>query len=645
MSQHECKDNYLEITHEDDGFLPSHSIISWLDNNFEKIFLVIGLLSIIFFISLQTFYRYVITTFSDTAGAMVWTEEVSRYIFIWISYLALSVSIKKRSAIRIDIVYNALSDKWQHIFLIIIDSCFTLLTVIIMYTGWSQIERLLAYPQLTTALQMPFLIPYLILPLGFGLMTIRNIQCLKSSLTHAGLQNACIGVLLSFAVFAPLYPVITALYFPSIPYWYDYIAPLPVLFGYFLILCLIGVPVAISLGLSAIATIIASGTLPIEYVSQVAFTSIDSFPIMAIPFFIAAGVYMGAGGLSARLLAFADEMLGGLYGGMALTAVATCMFFGAISGSGPATVAAIGALTIPAMVERGYDKYFAGALVAAAGSIGVMIPPSNPFVVYGVSAQVSIGDLFIGGIIPGVSTGLVLMLYAYFYSKKQGWKGEERPRSSVSVAKAFWKAKWAMLVPVIVLGGIYGGLMTPTEAAAVAALYGLIVGTFVYKELNFKKVITATIEAAETSATIIILMAMATIFGNIMTIENVPGMIAKGILDITKNPIFILLLINLLLLIVGIFMEALAAIVILTPILLPVITGVGVSPLHFGIIMVMNLAIGFITPPVGVNLFVASCVAKASLAPLAKHVVPMILLMIALLLVFTFIPELSLFLI
>ncbi len=644
MSQNECSGKYLEIEHDDDGFQPSGSFFSWLDNNFEKIFLVIGLLSIIFFISLQTFYRYVITTFTDTAGAMVWTEEVSRYIFIWISYLALSVSIKKRTAIRIDIVYNALSDRWQHIFLVIMDVCFALLTVIIMYTGWSQIERLMTYPQLTTALQIPFLIPYFILPFGFGLMTLRNLQCLKSSLKKCK-KDAPLAIFLCIAIWAPLYPVITALYFPSIPYWYDYIAPLPVLFGYFLILCLIGVPVAISLGLSAMATILAAGTLPIQYVSQVAFTSIDSFPIMAIPFFIAAGVFMGAGGLSARLLSFADEMLGGLHGGMALTAVATCMFFGAISGSGPATVAAIGALTIPAMVERGYDKYFSGALVAAAGSIGVMIPPSNPFVVYGVSAQVSIGDLFIGGIVPGISTGIVLMLYAYFYSKKQGWKGEQRERSAVTVVAAFWKAKWAMLVPVIVLGGIYGGLMTPTEAAAVAALYGLIVGLFVYKELNLKRVITSCIEAAETSATIIILMAMATIFGNIMTIENVPGIIAKGILDITNNPIYILLLINLLLLIVGIFMEALAAIVILTPILLPVITGVGVSPLHFGIIMVMNLAIGFITPPVGVNLFVASCVAKASLAPLAKHVVPMILLMIVLLLIFTFVPQLSLFLI
>jgi C4-dicarboxylate transporter DctM subunit len=200
-----------------------------------------------------------------------------------------------------------------------------------------------------------------------------------------------------------------------------------------------GVPIAISLGLSTLATVICAETLPIEYLAQTAFTSIDSFPIMAIPFFIAAGVFMGAGGLSQRLLALADEMLGGLYGGMALVTVATCMFFGAISGSGPATVAAIGALTIPAMVERGYDKYFAAAIVAASGAIGVLIPPSNPFVVYGISAQVSIGDLFIGGIVPGILTGLVLMAYSYFYAKSRNWRGEARPRTVGSLLAAVWE--------------------------------------------------------------------------------------------------------------------------------------------------------------------------------------------------------------
>lgn len=603
---------------------------AWLDDNFEKMFLVTGLLLIILFITFQTSYRYVITHFSDTAGAAVWTEELSRYIFIWITYLALSVAIRKRSSIRVDIIYDKLPARWQNASWVMVDVFFLMLTLTICWTGWSQIERLLEFPQHTTALRIPFIIPYLVLPVGFGLMSLRLFQDLFRQIRVCGLKDTVFALLFVGLVVSPI--VVT-----------EYIDPLPALFGYFVVLCALGVPIAISLGLSTLATVICAETLPIQYLAQTAFTSIDSFPIMAIPFFIAAGVFMGAGGLSQRLLALADEILGGLYGGMALVTVATCMFFGAISGSGPATVAAIGALTVPAMIERGYDKYFACALVAAAGAIGVMIPPSNPFVVYGISAQVSIGDLFLGGIVPGVLTGLVLMGYAYFFSRARNWHGEVRERSIGTLFRAIWQAKWALMVPVIVLGGIYGGFMTPTEAAAVAAFYGLVVGVLVYREINFKKLYNCCVEAAETSATIIVLMAMATLFGNIMTIEDVPGTIARAILSVTESKLVILLMINVLLLMVGVFMEALAAIVILTPILLPVVVGVGVDPLHFGIIMVVNLAIGFITPPVGVNLFVASGIAKAKLSELSKSVMPMILLMLAVLMLITYVPEVPLF--
>lgn len=608
------------------------SPLRWLDENFENMFMVTGLLAITFFISWQVIYRYVITQFIDRAGAAVWTEELSRYIFIWISYLAVSTAIRRRSSIRVDMVYDLLPPRWQRISWIVVETLFLCLTGVIAWYGWGQIERLLQFPQYTTAVRIPYLIPYLILPFGFGLMCLRLLESIYKQVKQCGALDSLLGFVGVGIIIAPCF-------------MFEYIEPLHALFGYFIVLCLIGVPIAISLGLSTLATIISADTLPIEYMSQVAFTSIDSFPIMAIPFFIAAGVFMGAGGLSQRLLSLADEIVGGLYGGMGLTAIVTCMFFGAISGSGPATVAAIGALTIPAMIERGYDKYFSAALVAAAGCVGVMIPPSNPFVVYGVSAQVSIGDLFMGGIVPGLMTGFVLMGYCYLYSRKRGWRGEIKQRTFATFGKAFWAAKWALMVPVIVLGGIYGGVMTPTEAAAIAALYGLIVGVFVYREIDAKGVVNSCIESCETSSIIIVLMAMATLFGNIMTIEDVPGTIARGILSITENKIVVLLLINVLLLIVGTFMEALAAIVILTPILLPVVTGVGVSPLHFGIIMVVNLAIGFITPPVGVNLFVASGVAKAKLEHIAGRVLPMIGLMLIVLLICTYFPEVPLMLV
>ncbi len=605
------------------------SVWNWIDENFEKVFLVSGLLAIIFFITFQTTYRYIIVHFASSAGAAVWTEELARYVFIWITYLALSVAIRKRSSIRIDIIYDRLPARLQNASWIVVETFFLILTLTICWYGWTQIERLQEFPQYTTALRIPYIIPYLVLPLGFGLMALRLLQNLTAQVKLCGTLDTVIALAVAGAVIAPA--VLS-----------EYIEPLPALFGYFAVLCALGVPIAISLGLSTLATVICADTLPIEYLAQTAFTSIDSFPIMAIPFFIAAGTFMGAGGLSQRLLALADEMLGGLYGGMALVTVATCMFFGAISGSGPATVAAIGALTIPAMIERGYDKYFAGAIVAAAGAIGVLIPPSNPFVVYGISAQVSIGDLFIAGIVPGIMTGLVLMGYSYFYAKSRNWRGEARTRTLASLTAAIWNAKWALMVPVIVLGGIYGGIMTPTEAAAVAAFYGLIVGMFVYREIDARKFVDCCVESCETSATIIVLMAMATLFGNIMTLEDVPGTIARAILSFTESKIVVLLLINVLLLIVGTFMEALAAIVILTPILLPVVTGVGVSPLHFGVIIVVNLAIGFITPPVGVNLFVASGISKSKLEYLARAVMPMLALMILVLLVVTYIPEVPL---
>ena len=417
-----------------------------------------------------------------------------------------------------------------------------------------------------------------------------------------------------------------------------------IIFGSLLIGMFMGLPVCFALLAACLIYLIPSG-IPLTIVPQTMIAGMNSFVLLAIPLFTMTGYLMEQTSLSRRLVDFVEALFCRSRGSMGVVTIVTCAIFAALTGSGPATVAAIGALTIPAMVERGYDKYFSAALVAAAGCVGVMIPPSNPFVVYGISAQVSIGALFMSGIVPGIMVGIVLMSYCYWYSRKKGWRGQEKVRNARTLMHAAWDAKWALMVPVIVLGGIYGGIMTPTEAAAIAAFYGLIVGLFLYKEMDFKCLINSCIESCETSAVIIVLMAMATLFANIMTIQDVPGTVARAILSFSENKIVILMLINVLLLIVGTFMEALAAIVILVPILLPIVTGVGVSPLHFGVIIVVNLAIGFITPPVGVNLFVASGVAKAKLENIASQALPMIALMLIVLLICTYIPEVPLILV
>ena len=412
----------------------------------------------------------------------------------------------------------------------------------------------------------------------------------------------------------------------------------------FVFFMLLGVPLFGVIGLASIISMIGM-PFPMEFIPQNLYTGMDQFPLIATIGFVMAGFLMEPAGITGEIIEVAKKAVGNLRGGLAMVTILACMIFAALSGSGPATVAAIGALTIPAMVERGYDRFFSAALVAAAGCVGVMIPPSNPFVVYGVSSQVSIGDLFMSGIVPGVITGLVLMGYCWWYSRRRGWRGEVKERTLRSLSAAVWEAKWALMVPVIVLGGIYGGIMTPTEAAAIAAFYGLVVGLLLYREMNLRQMVDACVESCETSSVIIVLMAMATLFGNIMTIEDVPGTVARAILGLTENKILILLLINILLLFVGTFMEALAAIVILTPILLPVVTGVGVSPLHFGVIIVVNLAIGFITPPVGVNLFVASGVANARIESIARQCLPMLALMLVVLLLCTYFPAIPLFLV
>lgn len=413
---------------------------------------------------------------------------------------------------------------------------------------------------------------------------------------------------------------------------------LAILFICLIVFGAISLPIGIAMGLATMLCLVFATNIDPIMVAQNAFAGIDSFSLMAIPFFMLAGNFMRYGGISKRLLDLADNIVGFFTGGLGAITTFTAMFYAAISGSGPATVSAIGSFMIPEMEEKGYDKGYATALSAAAGTIGVIIPPSIPFVIYGVATGTSIGDLFKAGILPGLVMGIALMAYNWYICKRHGWKGNGRKFSFKALWKSFLDAFWAILSPVIILGGIYSGKFTPTEAAAVSCVYTFIIGTFVYKEIRWKEFVDC---AGATS----FIVGMSTSFAYVMTLEQVPETLSAFILGLSSNKIVVLLIMNVFLLIVGMFMDNISSCTILAPILLPVATALGVNPVHFGILMTMNLAVGFITPPYGVNLFVGSSVARIPFERVVKWIWPLIGTILVVLLLTTYVPQLSLLLV
>ena len=414
------------------------------------------------------------------------------------------------------------------------------------------------------------------------------------------------------------------------------------LFGSFALFLIIGVPVGIALAAASMFAILSLPFLNIEFLVQGMVTGLDSFPLLAVVLFTLAGNLMSQGGISKRLLHVAEVFFGHFTGGLGIVAIVACMFFASISGTGSATVAAIGLTMIPSMVKKGYDRSFAGALIASSGGIGVIIPPSVVMIVYAITAEVSVTKMFMAGIVPGLVVGMVLIGYCIIVSHIKGYTGNEHKASWAERISALKEAFWAMLLPVIILGGIYSGIFTPTESAAIGVLYGLFFGIFVYKELRPKQIVTIILESSLLVGAVLVIVGASVTFGRILTLERLPTEIAHFILSITENKLLILLCINILLLLVGTFMETLAAIVILTPILLPITSSLGMDPVHFGIVMIVNLAIGFVTPPLGANLFMASQIGKVPIESLSKSIIGWIGAMIIALMLITFIPAISL---
>ncbi len=402
------------------------------------------------------------------------------------------------------------------------------------------------------------------------------------------------------------------------------------------------VSVAVSIGLASILGIQVGNANMLISVKEM-FSSINKFPLAAIPFFILAGNVMETGGISRRLVEFAKSLVGGVQGGLPMTCVLTCMIFAAVSGSSVATTFAIGAILIPALIKHGYPTTYAAALQATSAELGVIIPPSIPMILYGVSAEVSIGELFIAGFGPGIFIGLSLMLFVWIYCKLKGW-GKNDGDGRLSVGKATVQAGWALAMPVIILGGIYGGIFTPTEASAVAVFYALFVGVAIYREIGVKDISVILRKSVISSAVIMFIIANAGLFAFLITRAGVPDAIGAWLKEVLKSPGYFLMGVNLALFVIGMFIETSAAIIVLAPILAPVAISFGIDPIHFGLIMVVNLAMGMITPPFGVNLFAACTVAKISLDRMVKDLVPFVCVIFACLMVVTYVPELSLFL-
>ena len=408
-----------------------------------------------------------------------------------------------------------------------------------------------------------------------------------------------------------------------------------------MVLCFaLTISVAVAIGLAAIVGIQVSNVNMLVAVKEM-FSSINKFPLAAIPFFILAGNIMETGGISRRLVEFGKSIVGGVQGGLPMTCVLTCMIFAAVSGSSVATTFAIGAILIPALIKHGYPAPYAAALQATSAELGVIIPPSIPMILYGVSAEVSIGELFIAGIGPGLLIGGALMLFVYLWCKFKGW-GHNDGDGRLSLGRATLQAGWALMMPVIILGGIYGGIFTPTEASAVAVFYALFVGMVIYREIGPGDLLAILKRSVISSSVIMFIIANAGLFAYLITRAGVPDAIGLWLKEVLKEPYLFLLGVNLALFLIGMFIETSAAIIVLGPILAPVAVFFGVDPVHFGIVMVVNLALGMITPPFGVNLFAACTVARLSLDRIITQLIPFVLVVLACLMAITYMPAISL---
>ncbi|MDI3468709.1 MAG: TRAP-type C4-dicarboxylate transport system, large permease component [Pseudolabrys sp.] len=599
-----------------------------------------------------------------------WAQELCIYMFIWMAKFGAAYGVRTGIHVGVDVLVNVLPENARKRVIVFALLCGALFTGIVATFGLSFVLQMYATGQQSNDLEAPMWIVYLTLPLGSGLMCYRFLQVAwwffwTGQLPHHdaahvdGVESAAdlhpagvsprpasrqsitpLGLIL---ILAPILIAAVCLAHSAHLVVLPQAGRVLIVFGLLISLMLTGMPVSIALGLTVLTFMFTLTDVRTESVALKLFTGIENFEIMAIPFFILAGNFLTHGGVARRMIKFASAMVGHWYGGLALASVIACALFAAISGSSPATVVAIGSVVLPAMVAQGFPKRFGAGVVTTSGSLGILIPPSIPMVLYAVSTNNSVGKLFIAGIIPGLVLASMLGATTFY----RAWKNDypRMPKASFAERmKAFRDSVWGLLLIVIVIGGIYSGLFTPTEAAAMSAVYAFVIAVFVYKDLKLLEVPKVLLASANLSAMLLYIITNAVLFSFLMTFENIPHALAEWMIHQGFGWVAFLLFVNVLLLAAGNVMEPSSIILIMAPILYPVAQQLGIDPIHFGILITVNMEVGLCHPPVGLNLYVASGIARMGITELTVAVWPWLLTMLVFLVIVTYWPALSLWL-
>jgi C4-dicarboxylate transporter DctM subunit len=597
-----------------------------------------------------------------------WAQELCIYMFIWMAKFGAAYGVRTGIHVGVDVFVNLLPPRSRKRVIVFGLLCGALFTGIVAAFGGRFVEEMFATGQQSNDLEAPMWIVYLTLPLGSGLMCYRFLQVAWSfyrtgRLPHhdaaqvAGISDAPAlhpaeppataargnGPLGLILILAPVLIVAICVAHATGLITLPHGLRATIIFILLIALMVTGMPVSIALGLTVLTFMFTLTDVRTESVALKLFTGLESFEIMAIPFFILAGNFLTHGGVARRMINFATAMVGHWYGGLALAGVLACALFAAVSGSSPATVVAIGSVILPAMVAQGFPKRFGAGVITTSGSLGILVPPSIPMVLYAVATNSSVGKLFIAGILPGLALASMLGATTLY----RAWRNDypRMPKAPFAERlRTFRESIWGLFLIVIVIGGIYSGLFTPTEAAAMSAVYAFVIAVFVYKDLRLRDVPQVLLSSANLSAMLLYIITNAVLFSFLMTYENIPQALAQWMIDQGLGWVAFLLVVNVLLLLAGNVMEPSSIILIMAPILFPVAIKLGIDPIHFGILMTVNMEVGLCHPPVGLNLYVASGIAKMGITELTVAVWPWLLTMLVFLVVVTYWPDLSLFL-